>query len=623
MHLTQLLLQIAAILLLGRILAPALRRLGQPTVIAEILAGIALGPSLLGLVWPGGLELLFPQDSLTLLGMVAQLGLVFFMFLVGLEFDPKLLQGHARTSIAISNAGIVVPFALGAALAWPLHPILAPAGVDILPFSLFLGTAMSVTAFPVLARILTERGMIRTHVGAIALAAAAVDDVTAWCLLALVVGVASSGGIGGALITTALALAYSLFVWFALRPMLARVGPRQGHGLSAHVVSSVFLLVVLSAAMTEWIGIHALFGAFLIGAAMPRGGGLTVVLAEKTEDFVTVVLLPLFFAYSGLRTQIGLLSTPADWAFCAAIICVATLGKLGGTAIVGRLRGLSVRDAAVLGVLMNTRGLMELIVLNVGLDLGILSPRLFAMMVIMALVTTWATSPILARLYPPSRALAELPPPTPPVPEVTGGVLICVADPATAPSLALLARTWMGTSSATAWALHLAPTDRPRDYLMDAEGRDAAEPVAALDRAAQAVGLTLHALAFPSADPAADIVRVGALKQVQLVLVGMHRTTFGLDSLGGVTGRVLRDAESDVGVLIDRGMVKLRTIAVIDGSGPHAAAAERVAERLVAIGAARVPAGSPDVDLLIAPWTAGTSAPPESGPSVLIMRGTP
>ena len=540
---------------------------------------------------------------------------------MGLEFDPKLLQGHARTSIAISNAGIVVPFSLGAALAWPLHPILAPAGVGLVPFSLFLGTAMSVTAFPVLARILTERGMIRTRVGAIALAAAAVDDVSAWCLLALVVGVASSGAMGAAVLTTALALAYSLFVWFAVRPMLSRVGPRQGHGLSADVVSTVFLLVVLSAAMTEWIGIHALFGAFLIGAAMPRRGGLMAVLAEKMEDFVTVVLLPLFFAYSGLRTQIGLLSAPEDWALCGAIICVATLGKFGGTALVGRLRGLSARDAAVLGVLMNTRGLMELIVLNVGLDLGILSPRLFAMMVIMALVTTWATSPILTRLYPPSRALADLPPPAAPVAEVAGGVLICVSDPATAPSLALLARTWMGTESAAVWALHLAPTDRPRDYLRDADGRDAAEPVAALDRAAQSVGLTVHSLAFPSADPAADIVRVGTLKQARLILVGMHRTTFGADSLGGVTGRVLREAESDVGVLIDRGLATLRTVAVSEGSGPHADAARRVAERLAATGVERVPAGSPGVDLLIAPWTAGAGVPPESGPSVLIMRG--
>lgn len=621
MHLTQLLLQIAAILLLGRLLARVLRRLGQPVVMAEIVAGIALGPSVLGLMWPGGLTLLFPAESLTLLGMVAQLGLVFFMFLVGLEFDPKLLQGQARTSIAISNAGIVVPFALGAALALPLHAGLAPPGVGLLPFSLFLGTAMSVTAFPVLARILTERGIVRTRVGAIALAAAAVDDVTAWCLLAMVVGVAASGGFGAAALTTALALAYSLFVWFVVRPMLARVGPRQGSALSADVVASVFLLVVLSAAMTEWIGIHALFGAFLIGAAMPRRGGLTAVLAEKLEDFVTVALLPLFFAYSGLRTQIGLLSTPADWGLCLVIVGVATLGKFGGTALVGRLRGLTTREAAVLGVLMNTRGLMELIVLNVGLDLGVISPRLFAMMVIMALVTTWATSPVLARLYPPSRALHDPAPAPPPAPPATEAVLVCVSDPATAPSLAALARAWLPGEGGAAWALHLAPTERPRDYLRDPVAGRPSEPVEAMEEAARAVGLPLQSLAFPSADPAADIVRVADLKQVHLLLVGMHRTTFGADSLGGVTGRVLQEAGSDVGVLLDRGLTAVRRIHLAEaGAGPHAAAARRMVDQLHARGAVRVSTPE-EADLVVAPWVPGGSLPDVEGRSVLLVRG--
>ncbi len=620
MHLTQLLLQIAAILLLGRVLGRLFRRLGQPTVMAEIVAGIALGPSVLGLSWPGGMDLLFPKDSLPLLGMVAQLGLVFFMFLVGLEFDPKLLQGQARTSIAISNAGIIAPFSLGAALAFPLHATLAPAGVAMLPFSLFMGTAMSVTAFPVLARILTERGLIRTRVGAIALAAAAVDDVSAWCLLALVVGVASAGGFGAAAVTTALAVAYSAFVWFVVRPALARVGPRQGHAISADVVASVFLLVVLSAAVTEWIGIHALFGAFLIGAAMPRGGGLTAVLAEKMEDFVTVALLPLFFAYSGLRTQIGLVSTPTDWGLCVVIVAVATLGKFGGTALVGRLRGLPAREAAVLGVLMNTRGLMELIVLNVGLDLGVLSPRLFAMMVIMALVTTWATAPILARIYPPSRVPSDLPPARAVEPAAAESVLVCVSDPATARSLARLARAWAAPDSGSAWALHLAPTDRPRDYLRDGSSDTAAEPMEALASAARDVGLPIQSLAFPSADPASDIVRVAVLKQAKLILVGVHRTTFGADSLGGVTGRVLEDAESEVGVLLDRGIGELRSVYLAEAPGPHADAARRMVERLVASGVERRSSAAGGVDLVVTPWAPGGPVA-GGGSSVLLVRG--
>ena len=361
----------------------------------------------LGLVWPHGLELLFPPDSLAAVGMTSQLGLVFFMFLVGLEFDPAMLRGQGRLSLAVSNAGIVVPFLLGAAFSVPLHPRFAPAGVGLLPFCLFMGAAMSVTAFPVLARILAERHLIRTRVGALTLTSAAVGDVTAWCMLAALVAMVGSGGIGSAAVTTGLTVAFILLMWFVARPVLANIGPRGGHGVASDTVSLVVLLLLGSAAITEWIGIHALFGAFFLGAVMPREHGLPAMLAEKLEDFVTLVLLPLFFAYSGLRTEIGLLSTPTDWALTVGIILVASVGKFGGTAAAARLAGLDLRSSAAIGVLMNTRGLMELVVLNIGLDLGILSPRLFAMMVVMALVTTWITSPLLERIFPAARMLAE------------------------------------------------------------------------------------------------------------------------------------------------------------------------------------------------------------------------
>ena len=270
MHVLQLLLQIGAILVASRLLAAVVRRLGQPRVIAEIFAGIALGPSVLGLVWPHGLELLFPPDSLAAVGMTSQLGLVFFMFLVGLEFDPAMLRGQGRLSLAVSNAGIVVPFLLGAAFSVPLHPRFAPAGVGLLPFCLFMGAAMSVTAFPVLARILAERHLIRTRVGALTLTSAAVGDVTAWCMLAALVAMVGSGGIGSAAVTTGLTVAFILLMWFVARPVLANIGPRGGHGVASDTVSLVVLLLLGSAAITEWIGIHALFGAFFLGAVMPR-----------------------------------------------------------------------------------------------------------------------------------------------------------------------------------------------------------------------------------------------------------------------------------------------------------------------------------------------------------------
>lgn len=615
MHLLQLLLQIGSILLVGRVLARGLRRLGQPAVIAEIVAGIALGPSVLGAAWPEGMGLLFPADSLPHLGTVAQLGLVFFMFLVGLEFDPRLLQGQVRASVRISNAGILVPLASGAALGVPLHPLLAPEGVGLGAFSLFLGTAMSVTAFPVLARILTERRLMRTPVGSLALASAAVDDVSAWCLLALVVGVVTSGDVVGAGVTTLMALAYSAAVWFLVRPILARLGPRGGGGVSTDVVAVIFLLVFASAATTEWIGVHALFGSFLIGAAMPREGGLGPALAEKMEDFVTVALLPLFFAYSGLRTRIGLLDDPSDWALCALIVAVACAGKFGGTAIVARLSGLGWRDSSAVGVLMNTRGLMELVMLNVGLDLGVISERLFAMMVIMALVTTWITSPLLAWLYPERGERPAAPTPAPPLAQP--GVLLCVSDPAVARSLVHLARAWVGAGPGRVWALHLKSTDRPRDYLRDGAATPD-EPLQAVERAARGVGLLYEPVSFPSADPGADILNVAAANGHPLVVLGVHRSTLGRDTLGGVAGRVLDGAEGDVAVLLDRGLEPMKTYAL--RAGGEAAGAERLAARLEASGVRRVERAE-EADLVVAAWAPDAELPTDDGPSWLLVRG--
>jgi Kef-type K+ transport system membrane component KefB len=637
MHVSQLLFQIATIVLLGAILTRLLRRVGQPSVIAEILAGIALGPSLLGWLWPAGLQGLFPEASLGVLGMIAQLGLVFFMFLVGLEFDPRLIQGQVRSSIVISNTGIVVPFVLGAAVAVPLHAELAPPGVAVLPFALFLGTAMSITAFPVLARILTESRLIRTRVGAVALAAAAVDDVTAWCLLALVVGVTSAQGIGTAAVTTAMALGYTALVWFVVRPILARIGPRAGQNVSTEVVGLVFLALLASSLVTEWIGVHALFGSFVLGAAMPREGPVTSVLTEKMEDFVTVVFLPLFFAYSGLRTQIGLLDDSTDWLLCGLLIGVASLGKFGGVSLVSRLGGFSWRDSAAIGILMNTRGLMELVVLNVGLDLGVISERLFTMMVIMALVTTWITSPLLQRLYPRLSTL-DLPEPAPtggPEPGLVpaparGGVLVCLSDPAAARSLATLAHAWCQGGGGTVWALHLRSIDRPQDYLRDDMD---CEPLEEMRRCAQEMGFEIQAISFPSAQPADDIVRVAALKEVPLVLLGVHRDPIGRETLGGLVGAVLQEASCDVAVLIgasEQGQ-PLSRLALRD-HGANVQAARRVAQALAPSGAPAVPGALQRVldesgaDLVVQGYDPEQALPEgDTGPAQLhlLVRGGP
>jgi len=376
-------------------------------VIAEMVAGIVLGPSLFGLLFPTAFGALFPVTSLPVLKMLSQFGLVLFMFLVGLELDPGLLRGRGRASVAISHTSIALPFVLGIGGAWWLRDSYAPKDVAFLPFALFMGTAMSVTAFPVLARILTERGLMRSRVGAIAIACAAVDDVTAWCLLAVVVAIAHAHAASDALWTIGLAAAFSAFMLLVARPALRRLGSRVAErGLTPTTLAGVLLLLMVSAGVTEYIGIHALFGAFLFGAVLPKDG-LSKLLAEKLESVAVVLLMPLFFAFSGLRTRIGLVSGVEHWLVVAVLIGLATVGKFGGSTLAARLTGMRWREASAIGVLMNTRGLMELIVLNVGMDLGVITPTMFTMLVLMALFTTFATTPILRWVYPDRELLLE------------------------------------------------------------------------------------------------------------------------------------------------------------------------------------------------------------------------
>jgi Kef-type K+ transport system membrane component KefB len=399
--LAQVLLAVAVIVLAARLVGAAFERwLSQPPVMGEIFAGIVLGPSVLGAISSDAYAFLLPQAAAPHLGIVAKIGVVLFMFLVGLELDPKLLRGTTHATLAISHASIVAPFLLGATLALGIYPLYSHQGITFTVFALFLGVSMSVTAFPVLARILTDRRLLGTPLGATALACAAVDDATAWCLLALVSGVATAQ-IGGAATTIALVAGFVAVIALVARPIVGWLAAREEKDsgpVSPTVLAVVLAMLLLSAVATETIGIHALFGAFLFGAVIPHDGRLAEHLRTRMEDLVVVLLLPIFFAFTGMRTQIGLLSSVQDWAICGAVILVATLGKLGGTWVAARLSGLGWRESAALGILMNTRGLMELIVLNVGLDMGVISERVFAMLVLMALVTTFSTTPVLNAL---------------------------------------------------------------------------------------------------------------------------------------------------------------------------------------------------------------------------------
>lgn len=396
--------QVVLVLALARAVGRVFRWIHQPQVVGEMAAGLLLGPSLLGAVWPPAYQAIFPAGSLDFLQALSHVGLLVFMFLVGLELDLGLLRGKGRAAMTISHTSIALPFALGAILAVWLYPRVSDSSVGFVGFALFLGTAMSVTAFPVLARILTERRLLGTRVGALTLACAAIDDVTAWTILAGVVVLVRNTALGTPLwLTVAGSLAFVALMVGVVRPLLARAAARSGQGLSQDRLALVLLVVLVSAIATEFLGIHALFGAFLAGAVMPRGV-LTRGLTEKLQDVTVVLLLPLFFAFTGLRTDVELLRGEGTWTIFFAVMTVAVAGKLGGSAIAARITGMSWRESAVLGTLMNTRGLMELVVLNVGLEVGVISPRLFAVMVLMALATTFMTTPLVALLQRPRPA---------------------------------------------------------------------------------------------------------------------------------------------------------------------------------------------------------------------------
>ncbi len=409
-NLATLLMQIAVVIVFARLIGLLFRRIGQPQVVGEMAAGIVLGPSVLGWLAPGVSASLFPAASLGALSALSQVGLIAFMFLVGMELDPKLMRGRGHTAILTSHVSIVVPFCLGTALALYLYPRLSDDSVTFTNFALFVGTAMSITAFPVLARILAERHLIHHPVGAVALACAAVDDVTAWCILAAVVAAVRTGE--GSLplwLTLCGSALYVLLMIFVARPALQwlqRVYERRGR-VSQDLLGFMLLLVLVSAWITEHLGIHALFGAFLVGAILPKDPAFVRAVTERIEDLVVVLLLPLFFAFSGLRTSIALVSGAEAWLMTGLIIFVAVAGKFGGSMLAARVGGMKWREAGAIGALMNTRGLMELVVLNLGLDIGVISPALFTMMVIMALVTTLMTKPLLELIYPARRFEAE------------------------------------------------------------------------------------------------------------------------------------------------------------------------------------------------------------------------
>jgi Kef-type K+ transport system membrane component KefB len=408
------LLALAVIIIVARLTGVLFQRLHQPAVIGEVIAGIVLGPSLLGALWPAASAYLLPADIVPMLSAIAQIGVVLFMFVVGVELNHAPVRNAMNTVIAISHAGIIVPFLLGSALSLILYQGYATSDVPFGVFVLFMGISMSVTAFPVLARILFDRGIQNTRLGSIALSCAASGDVVAWCLLAIVISAAKADA-RAAVQTVLAAIAFVIFMLVVVRRVIAILVRREANKpqLSQSTLTTLLIALLVSAFFAERIGIHALFGAFLLGATIPHDSTLARNLVARLKDFIVVFFLPVYFAFTGLRTELGLLGSLSDWLFCGLIIAVASAGKFGGAVVAARLTGLRWREGAALGILMNTRGLMELIVLNIGLDMKVLSPTLFVMLVLMAIITTVATTPVLDWLNRDGRLFASLPAPQP------------------------------------------------------------------------------------------------------------------------------------------------------------------------------------------------------------------
>ncbi|KAJ2500321.1 K(+)/H(+) antiporter [Coemansia sp. RSA 1972] len=402
--LTLFIVQLLIIVCLCRFLHFFLKRLYQPSVISEIIGGILLGPTALGR-WKAFSTNVFPKESLVNLNLVANFGLVLFLFMIGLELDPRMLKKNISRGVAISIAGIALPFGLGAAVSYALYSILMDSAGKFVNFLLFCGVAMAITAFPVLARILTERNLLKTTVGSISMSAAAVDDVVSWCLLALVIALTNNSSGLTALYVFLAGLAWVLFVILIVRPVylgyLRRSGVLSGRDPTQTVLFITFMMVLVSAFYTDAIGIHAIFGGFLIGVIIPHDGGFAVKVVEKIEDVVHIFFLPIYFTLSGLKTDFTDLKEGETWGLWVLVTFVAFFGKIVGCGLAARFTKFTWRESLTVGILMATKGLVELVVLNIGLDAGVIDTRIFSLMVLMAIVTTVATTPLVTWLYPP------------------------------------------------------------------------------------------------------------------------------------------------------------------------------------------------------------------------------
>ena len=544
--------QLIAILVLARVFFVVLQRLRQPAVVGEVLAGIVLGPTLLGAIFPQFQAFLFPPESLRPLELLSDLGIVLFLFLVGMEMDLEQIRARLGQSAVVSFGGIAGSFTLGLLTGFFLHPQYGGTTAP-LSFALFLGTAMSITAFPVLARIIRERDLSHSASGIVSLSAAAVGDVLAWCMLALVVGLAQSHTIWTAVIATGGAALFACFMIFVVRPLFARMGnlyiTREVIGRG--VITFTMLILLSAALISHLIGIHALFGAFLAGAVLPRDTRFRAILGERIEDFISILLLPIFFALTGLRTDLALLLEPGTWIALCLILAASIVGKVVGSGLPARLSGLSWRDAGVVGTLMNTRGLVEIILLNVGFELGILPAPVFAMMVVMALITTFMTGPALHLFREPRAATKGSPMSGAPT-----AILVPFGPPESGRRLVGVAALFADRVV----ALHVSPIS---DSGFSERELTEAEVFGSLSTEAVRTETEIETLHRLTGDLAGTIAVEAQRCGAPLVLIGSARSLFAADVLGGKVADLLRRVPDAMGVFVDRGLAEKPAIAII------------------------------------------------------------
>jgi Kef-type K+ transport system membrane component KefB len=535
-----LLVQIIIIILVVRIFGWICNKIGQPTVIGEILAGIILGPSLLGLYYPEISAVLFPKESLGNLQFLSQIGLILFMFVIGMELDLKVLKNKAHDAVVISHASIIIPFTLGMGLAYYIYSSFAPSDVKFTSFALFLGIAMSITAFPVLARIVQERGLHKTRLGTIVITCAAADDITAWCLLATVIAIVKAGTFVSALYIIGLSAVYVFIMIKIVRPFIVRIGNLYytRESLSKPIVAIFFLTLLLSAYATEIIGIHALFGAFMAGAIMPENIKFRNIFIEKVEDVAVVLLLPLFFVFTGLRTEIGLLNDSHLWKITGLIVAVAVAGKFIGSALAAKFVGQNWKESLIIGALMNTRGLMELVVLNIGYDLGVLTPEIFAMMVIMALVTTFMTGPALDLINFVFKSKEDAIPAE--ISQINKfKILVSFGNPERGKSLLKLANSLIRkmNGNAAVTTMHLVPTNEMHFYNIEQYEKESFAPII---QESENLNQKITTMFKASNDIDSEITEVANKGEYDLLIVGVGQSIFEGSLLGKILGFTTR-----------------------------------------------------------------------------------